>query len=183
MMDIATVKEFIESREGMRLDAYLDTKRIWTTGKGFNIERSGAKMALAAVGADYAQIWKTIRAAIDAGAKDPGDHTDAPVISAEQAERLFDSDIETTINDVRRIVPQLDKLPSDAQLVLIDMCYNMGPVSFAGFKRATIPAIVAGKYKKAAGFIAGSPYARDVGKRAERNCQILWRLGNGEHEP
>jgi GH24 family phage-related lysozyme (muramidase) len=176
VIDVEKVKAFIASREGARLYAYLDTERIWTTGKGFNLQRPGAKQAMDRAGADYTKAWSAIAAAVAAGAKDPGDHTASDVINAKQADVLFSADVAAAIADTRRVCPQLDKLPIDAQLVLVDMCYNMGADKLAGFKRSTIPAIVAGRYSEAADHIEAAPYARQVGKRAERNCQLLRRL-------
>lgn len=58
------------------------------------------------------------------------------------------------------------------QLVIRDMCYNLGYSGLMKFKKM-IKAIKKGDYNEAAEQIRNSRYYRQVGLRAETNCRIM----------
>lgn len=82
-------------------------------------------------------------------------------------------------NDLKRVRQQLDKyltwwqdLNPDRQYVMIDLCFNMGINTLLTFKK-TLDSIATGYYIRAAEQLMQSKYARQVGKRAERNANCL----------
>lgn len=58
------------------------------------------------------------------------------------------------------------------KLVLLDMCYNLGLTKLLKFKKM-LNAIAAHNYDVAAMELLDSRYAKQVGKRADRNAQML----------
>ena len=82
-------------------------------------------------------------------------------------------------NDIARVKKELDKhlpwwcdLNVDRQFVMIDLCFNMGINTLLTFKK-TLNSIAQGYYEQAATQLLQSKYAKQVGKRAERNAYCL----------
>lgn len=82
-------------------------------------------------------------------------------------------------NDLKRVRKQLDDnlswwqdLSPDRQFVMIDLCFNMGINTLLTFKR-TLSSIAGGYYIRAGEQLLQSKYAKQVGKRAERNAECL----------
>jgi lysozyme len=145
--------------EGSRRRMYHDSLGIPTIGVGLNLRRPDAKELLAAVGADYERVME------------------GNAISDQQIEQLLVREIEECLADLRVLVPGFDRYPHDARLVLLDMRFNLGPNRLREFKY-TLADIRAGKYASAAARIEKTPYARQVGPRAVRNCDKLKALGD-----
>ena len=76
------------------------------------------------------------------------------------------------INDLKTHLPYYDSLPSKVQLVLIDMCFNLGIGGLLTFKN-TLLLIKTGQYKKAANEMLKSQWAKQVGNRAIEDSNIL----------
>ena len=93
-------------------------------------------------------------------------------ISIEEAEFLLDADIyEVGIELDLNIGWWRDK-PEKVQLVLQDMCFNMGITTLMTFKN-TLLLINLGHYKDAAENLIHSKYYKDVPLRAKRNMALL----------
>lgn len=123
-----------------------------TVGIGMNLDRGGAREAMAAVGADYN--------AVRSG------HVD---LTAEQIDTLFRTDLEHAIGSVRRKVADFDDLPEAVQLVLIDMTFNMGSVGFPKMLAAV-------KRRDWEGMIAemiDSDWYHQVGDRAKHDIELI----------
>lgn len=82
-------------------------------------------------------------------------------------------------NDLKKVRTQLDKelpwwrdLNADRQFVMIDLCFNMGIKKLLQFQK-TLQSIATGFYVKAGEQLMQSLYAKQVGKRAERNAKCL----------
>lgn len=93
-------------------------------------------------------------------------------ISIDEAMIILDDDINNKINDLKTYLPYYDSLPSKVQLVLIDMCFNLGIEGLLTFKN-TLLLIKTGQYKKAADAMLKSLWARQVGNRAIEDSNIL----------
>ena len=93
-------------------------------------------------------------------------------ISKEVAELLLMQDIEIALKQVKNVFQFLPKLTDARLFVLVDMCYNLGLTNLCGFKKM-IAALQAGDYTKAAKEMLDSKWARQVGKRAKENAQMM----------
>lgn len=93
-------------------------------------------------------------------------------ISIDEAMIMLDDDINTKINDLKTHLPYYNLLPDKVQLVLIDMCFNMGIGGLLTFKN-TLLLIKTGQYKKAADAMLKSLWAKQVGNRAIEDSNIL----------
>lgn len=93
-------------------------------------------------------------------------------ISIDEAMIMLDDDINTKINDLKTHLPYYNLLPDKVQLVLIDMCFNMGIGGLLTFKN-TLLLIKTGQYKKAADEMLKSLWAKQVGNRAIEDSNIL----------
>ncbi len=159
--------EMLRRNEGVRTAAYRDSLGIPTIGVGFNLKRKDARAVLADLGVSYDEVIA------------------GKAMSDVDVSRLLRFCIDECVADVRALVPTLDDMPIEAQLVLIDLRFNVGPKSFRGFNspRGTLFLFRNGHYKGAAIQLEGSKWARQVGSRAVRSIQMLRRLTNGEHLP
>ena len=82
-------------------------------------------------------------------------------------------------NDLKKVKADLDKnlawwreLNDDRQYVMIDLCFNLGINKLLKFQK-TLDSIATGWYIKAGDQLMQSLYAKQVGKRAERNANCL----------
>ena len=71
------------------------------------------------------------------------------------------------IDEAKKIFPNLDELPEEAQQVLVNMTFNMGRPRLSQFKKF-IAGVHAGDWNKAAVEMMDSRWAKQVGARAER---------------
>ena len=149
----------LSKHEGHERHVYPDSLKIPSIGIGFNLKRSGARNALAAVGADYDQVL--------AGKQDL---TDA------QIDALFVKDLDGAIAGAKRQVPNFDQLPFNARLVVVDMMF-MGEGAFAGFKKM-IAALKAFDYDTAADEMKDSKWYGQVGLRGPDDEALMRSAAN-----
>ena len=93
-------------------------------------------------------------------------------ITKEESEYLLANDLQQCIKELRGIINKFDDLPDKAQLVLIDMCYNLGLSKLLNFENM-LDAIDARDWEKAAEELLDSRYARQVKRRARINASYL----------
>ena len=93
-------------------------------------------------------------------------------ISKEEAEYLLKNDIEQCLKELRGIMNRFDDLPDKAQLVLVDMCYNLGLSKLLNFENM-LDAIDSGNWEKASEELLDSRYAAQVKRRARINAAFL----------
>lgn len=129
----------IKSSEGLRLNAYLDTRGVLTVGYGHNCEASPVPEV-----------------------KQPAD-----AITQERADELFSRDLATVIASVQFALPWVGGMESARQAVLFDMAYNLGLDGLLGFKSALM-AVRQGRYSDAAHGMLDSLWALQVKGRAKR---------------
>ena len=94
----------------------------------------------------------------------------APVgtpVSEERVNAVFDSDGQKYIDESKKVFPNLEDLPEEAQQVIVNMCFNMGAPRLGKFKKF-IAAVNDGNWSTAAVEMMDSRWAKQVGKRAER---------------
>lgn len=92
------------------------------------------------------------------------------IITKEKADEIFEEDFQKHYEQAKRF-PGFSKLPFQKQTVIIDMCFNMGEfyLKWLNFTRH----MNEGNFKAAAEDIRNSKYAKQVGRRAKDNIDLL----------
>ena len=93
-------------------------------------------------------------------------------ISEDRVNEVFNSDVEKFINEAKKIFPDLDNKPESIQLVLVNMCFNLGAPRLSKFKKF-IAAINNEEWIEAAVEMMDRRWAQQVGPRAMRLKQIV----------
>lgn len=93
-------------------------------------------------------------------------------ISKDEADVMLNNDIAQCLKELRGIMNRFDELPDKAQLVLVDMCYNLGLSKLLNFENM-LDAIDAGNWAKASEELLDSRYAKQVKRRARINASYL----------
>lgn len=88
-------------------------------------------------------------------------------VSEERVNAVFDKDVAVMVDEAKKIFPNLDTLPEEAQQVIVNMTFNMGRPRLSQFKKF-IAGVNAGDWNKAAVEMMDSRWAKQVGARAER---------------
>ena len=83
-------------------------------------------------------------------------------ITRDEAIYLCNNNIDNTINALRANLFYFDSLPDNVQLVLTDLCFNMGIGTLLTFHN-TLAYIKSGDYADASKELLNSQWARDVG--------------------
>lgn len=90
---------------------------------------------------------------------------------------VFDADVKLYINETKKVFPDLDDKPDNIQLVLVNMCFNLGAPRLSKFKKF-IAAIDDQQWSEAAVEMMDSRWAKQVGLRAERLRDIVLAEAN-----
>ena len=143
------LKAQLVKHEGKKNHVYKDTEGHPTIGVGFNLDRSGAKAKVEALGLDYAKV--------KAGTQD---------LTDSQVYQLLEGDMDTAIADSKSVFPKFTDLSDVRQRVIVDMMFNLGKSKFSGFKKM-IDAVKAGDFAKAADEMKDSAWYRQVGQRGK----------------
>ena len=88
-------------------------------------------------------------------------------ITEDRVNAVFDKDVAVMVDEAKKIFPDLDSLPEEAQQVIVNMTFNMGRPRLSKFKKF-IAGVNAGDWNKAAVEMMDSRWAKQVGARAER---------------
>ena len=88
-------------------------------------------------------------------------------VSEDRVNSVFEKDVSIMIDEAKKIFPNLDELPEEAQQVIVNMTFNMGRPRLSQFKKF-IAGVNAGDWNKAAVEMMDSRWAKQVGARAER---------------
>jgi lysozyme len=88
-------------------------------------------------------------------------------VSEERVNAVFDSDVEIYISEAKKVFPNLDSLPAEAQEVIVNMCFNMGAPRLSKFKKF-IAAVNESNWITAGVEMLDSRWAKQVGNRAIR---------------
>ena len=94
-----------------------------------------------------------------------GRNLDDVGISLDEAEYMCNNDIDRCIWDLDKHLPWYKDLSENRQLVLMDMCFNLGISKLLGFKD-TLASIKAGNYELASEQMLQSKWASQVKGRA-----------------
>jgi len=155
---LSQLKILLKKHEGYRTGVYKDTKGHPTIGIGFNLDKDGAREALASVGANYD--------AVRSGAEELDDI---------QIQALFNSDVNTAMGVASRFVNNWDQLPLPMKAVLADMSFNLGEKGLSKFKNFKA-ALEAGDYRRAAYEMKDSDWYNQVGDRSKHLVDIVKKI-------
>ena len=93
-------------------------------------------------------------------------------ITEKEAVMLLENDIQECLKDLKTIFNEFDLLPEQAQLVLVDMRFNLGYKGFRKFKKM-IKAVRQQDFHSAAREMRDSLWYHQVGKRAEHLTEMM----------
>ena len=97
-------------------------------------------------------------------------------VSHEQINDWFTKDINTTLRDCKDVFPDFNTLPSEAQLVIANMCFQLGRPRLSQFKKF-IAAVNDADWIKAAEEMENSRWHKQTTARAERLIARIIKLG------
>lgn len=152
------IKDYIKKNEGYSPDIYKDTKKIPTTGYGFNIKAEHIKKLI------------------------PNDVLNGRrALKQDESNQIFEKVYNQAVSDARQYVGKdiFDRLPNNQKQAVIDMAYNMGITRLNGFEGMK-KAIVEGNPEAIRRELLDSNYARvDVPDRALRNADLVTQKSSG----
>ncbi|MBC2704245.1 glycoside hydrolase family protein [Desulfobacula sp.] len=93
-------------------------------------------------------------------------------ITEKEAKMLLENDIQECIADLQTIFQAFDLLPEPAQMVLVDMRFNLGYQGFRKFKNM-IKAVRDQDFHTAAREMKDSRWYHQVGRRAEHLIEMM----------
>jgi len=93
-------------------------------------------------------------------------------ISQIEAEMLLDHDLTRAIVDVQAVCPEFNELDPVRQVVLAEMCFNLGAGRLAGFVKM-LAAVEAKDYATAAAEMRNSRWFHQVGARGVRLADAM----------
>tara|TARA_R110000765_G_scaffold102196_1_gene190921 strand:+ start:2064 stop:2507 length:444 start_codon:yes stop_codon:yes gene_type:complete len=138
-MDINKLREQLKIDEGVKYEVYDDHLGYKTFGIGHLVKTTDEEYGLPC---------------------------GAPV-SEKRVNSVFDKDVETYIDESKKVFGNLEDMPQEAQQVIVNMCFNMGAPRLSQFKKF-IKAIHDEDWKTASVEMLDSRWAKQVGVRANR---------------
>ncbi len=148
-MNIDKLREQLKIDEGVKYEIYRDHLGYLTFGIGHLITEKDP---------EYGQPIKT-------------------EVSADRVNEVFNADVQLYINETKKVFPDLESKPDSIQLVLVNMCFNLGAPRLEKFKKF-ITAINDEQWAEAAVEMMDSRWARQVGPRAERLRDVVLEQAN-----
>lgn len=143
--------------EGLRLHVYKDSVGKSTIGYGHNLQ-GGLDRNLAIIGLS--------KSALLSGARD---------LTLDEANQLFNLDMNDARAVAKDLVPNYDELPIEAQSVLDDLSFNMGSYTLSQFHN-TLSAFKRQDFKAAASGLQRSKWFTQVGNRGRIIVRTLQDL-------
>ena len=93
-------------------------------------------------------------------------------VSADRVNEVFNADVQLYINETKKVFSDLESKPEAIQLVLVNMCFNLGAPRLEKFRKF-ISAINDEQWSEAAVEMMDSRWAKQVGPRAERLRDVV----------
>lgn len=156
METMTPIEELLLQHEGFRPTCYRDSTGHLTIGIGCNLDASGALVDCLSCGLDYQAL------------------RDGEAITMTQATALLQIGVRRAEDVARILVPNFPKLPENAQLVLIDLAFNLG--SRLGKFADTLRAFAAQDWPGAIAGLKDSIWYHQVGFRARNDIALLTKL-------
>ena len=148
-MNIEQLREELKEDEGCKYEIYLDHLGLPTHGIGHLITEWDEEF--------YEQLIGT-------------------KVSHEQINDWFSKDIDVTIRDCNIIFPDFGNLPEEAQLVIANMCFQLGRPRLSKFKNF-IAAVNDSDWTRAADEMEDSRWYKQTTARADRLIARIIKLG------
>jgi len=101
-----------------------------------------------------------------------GRNLDDVGITEDEAEVLLTNDIGRAIHELSNYLPWWNDLDSVRQMVMVDMCFNLGIFGLLTFRK-TLESIKNGDYEKASRQMLQSKWAKQVGGRARELSEMM----------
>lgn len=155
---ISDVLKRTKKYEGFRNDVYIDSVGKATIGYGTNLDNEYISYGVQNL------LFKTLRKHIANGGI-IGKKWSGLSMSEEQAEEILKLDLRERRTELIQRLPFTISLPSVAQEILLDMCYNLGLGRLLKFKRF-LAALQKNDYLNAASEMLDSRWAKQVKRRA-----------------
>jgi len=150
MMNMDQLREEIAADEGCKYEVYLDHLGLATHGIGHLIREHEPEH---------------------------GQPVGTPV-SEERVRQCFALDIAITMEDCQRLFADFKELPDEAQLVIANMCFNLGYPRLSKFKNFRA-AVEKRDWMRAADEMVDSRWHDQVPNRAKRLVKRIRDLANG----
>ena len=99
-------------------------------------------------------------------------------VSDERVRQVFALDIAVTLEDCKRLYADFDDLPGEAQLVIANMCFNLGYPRLSKFKGMKA-GVDARDWQRAADEMVDSRWHDQVPNRAKRLVKRMRDLSDG----
>lgn len=141
--------------EGFRGSVYKDSKGIPTVGYGFNLNSQHIIKELENFGYSSRNLISRNE-----------------VLREKDAEIILKRLMEKSLNESKQFVNNFDELDPIAQIVLLDMTYNLGLTKLSKFNRFK-SALEREDYKSAKAEMIDSKWYSDVGRRSRRLVQLM----------
>jgi len=138
-MNIDQLREELKIDEGVVYEIYLDHLGLPTFGIGHLVRESDPEY---------------------------GEEVGTPV-SEERVVEAFDADIEIVLEDCRKLYDDFDELPEEAQLIVANMCFNLGYPRLSKF-RGMKAGVDDRDWNRAADEMVDSRWYDQVTNRADR---------------
>ena len=143
-MDISKLKDQLIIDEGVKYETYLDHLSLKTCGIGHLCREDEPEYDL------------------ELGAE----------ISEDRVTELFEQDIQTVIQDCKKVYDDWDKLPEEVKQIVANMMFNLGRPRYSKFRKH-IQAVMDGNWQESANQMRDSRWHRQVTNRAERLCKRM----------
>lgn len=153
-MNMSFVQALITKHEGFRSTVYRDTAGKRTIGIGLNLDDPLAQETCQAHDLLYEALLNGLP------------------ITLTDANAIRDGAILDAVFAGKCQFPNWDTLPDDAQAVIVDMIFNMGPARFAEFRKM-IAALKNSDYAGAAEQMKASRWFTEVPSRAKEDYALM----------
>lgn len=153
-MDRTALAALIERHEGRRHTAYYDTVGKLTIGVGQNLDDPLARQTIESFGWNYDDL------------RNGGYLDDA------QIDQLLDNSISIAIFTAKGLFPNLDLLPDNVQMALIDISFSLGSVKLSKFIKLRA-AIASKDFSQAAAEMVDSAWYHQVGNRGIEDVALM----------
>lgn len=138
-MDLEKLRADLELDEGVKHEIYLDHLGLPTFGIGHLVREEDPEYG-----------WEV-----------------GESVSGDRVAEAFESDIQITIDDCHKLYDDFDELPGEAQLIIANMCFNLGYPRLSKFKGMKA-GVDARDWNAAADEMVDSRWYRQVTNRADR---------------
>ena len=98
-------------------------------------------------------------------------------VSQEHVDDLFHADVQRTLRDCEFLYSDFNDLPEEAQLIIANMCFQLGRPRLSGFKKMKA-AVDSRDWKEASRQMLDSKWAKQTPNRASRLSHRMAALGD-----